>query len=374
MDNLKIEIATERNENTYFARIDPKAEEKFLNTLRQRDRHTDFVPVSTPSDLMMDRNACVHRSLKYTASALAAVCDKLLPGLFSSVSYLSGLKSDPDSYDPQRDQTLSLAIKLFNEVARARFHRLQGYRLVVDRYDHIVDGIVSSQYAFINNLEVYEQLKPLIPEWQFNEAVLVGRTMRVLLELDNPADIAPQLQDRCRPGVCLMNSEAMNSALSIAQAIIYKPEDAKFVKPVAYSNRIIHKGNSVGQRVHNAIKRVVANPYVITEATALLSDFPQITAELGLSERSRKQMITDLIQLFYRHGIRKSLVKTALAKLTFPSNAVVSVRSLNALDLLSKLAVEARSLRLVKRHQMEQILYKMITDTVVSNLKNIMRV
>ena len=187
--------------------------EALQRVLDHNYRHTIVSPPSGVADVRLNpRTKKTMAGLRYTSTALFAVCRVCAPGLSSVVTHLAG---DARPNDRRRDLfSLDTACNVFNQVADLRYGPLLSQcRFVIDESRGTIDGVLGPRTHYLENssfVELTEGILTDTAEVTFAGASMVGR--RLFLRYYEPEQIVTS-DGIYRRGFAFCVSEAGDDAI-----------------------------------------------------------------------------------------------------------------------------------------------------------------
>lgn len=148
----------------------------FLRALRKK-ADTELLPIHKEDDLLMSSHGVLQGKYRLTWDALRDISWVMIKGGLSGI--LWGLLNEGDKSDPdQHREAVEVASDVFNRIMMFRFKELHGRRLVVDHRNKLIEGMVSQNYSFIANADLYQRIEGLVEqsgaEVEFYEGLLAG--------------------------------------------------------------------------------------------------------------------------------------------------------------------------------------------------------
>lgn len=377
-----VTLAVRPTTQVYNSVQNPDAQGRLLADLRNSETYTDVVPLEDPADLLISRQGLIRSRYTLTTEALAQLCGMLSPGLSQTVFNVSGLRpcTRTDAYDP------NLAIDLFNDVARFRFSRLRGSRLVLDRQTNRVEGVIGPRYRFFSNRQLLERAqnhaaKHVTAPAGFTEALVHGRRLVIRYKSLEPVFTLPADRQLLEPffgGYQFENSEAGDCAVKGAVILIRQWCDNKAVAPTADVNRVAHiRTNKFEQRLDNMLARLDVRTSEAVKLKPRVLALIQQPLGLGGNPVAHKERWDEVVEKLTRKGLRRPLseriLRTALARGSYrraglaesgrPTMEVATLRTLY--DLFNALTHEAKAEDTAQRLQAEQLGYSLLIGSFV---------
>lgn len=210
--------------------------ELLLNETSKQTKATQLVRIDELSQLIVNESGLSADGLSWTTAAFQQLCVKVSGGLFSM---LASLWADSDL--PQADRARAFLRIYHNSVSMVK-SKLIGLRLVVDKVEKLIVGVVGGRYKFVANSEllrmVHKQFassgdyRSFYASLNHRDMCLIGAS-KSLFRRDS--DIV------FRQGVAIFNSETTRQAVYVPQLIFDSVSGGYSVEPVTTKNRLVHR-------------------------------------------------------------------------------------------------------------------------------------
>jgi hypothetical protein len=251
--SLTTTVATQR-----FSRAQ---EDRLVAALTDLDTHTLMWPIETVEDVLVaPTGQCGKQGYKLTPWALSRLCSLACPSLYGFALDLSGARRTLD--EAAADFSVADAAATINLVLRRRFEsRLYGRVFLVNTLTGTIDGVVTQQYRYLSNLNVYERVRAVMTanqrKTEFFEAALEGRSL--LLRYFHPTvhcSLSGNIQDRFFGGYSFSNDEAGQA--SVRGGVILVRESGKTTALLpTHTKHVIHTGTRFEARLTDLLTRTV---------------------------------------------------------------------------------------------------------------------
>lgn len=358
----------------------PDAEDSLHRALRECETYTDVVPLERPADVLISAAGLLRARYTLTTDALAQLCGSLSPGLTQMIFNVSGLRTAlrTSQYDP------GLAISLFNDVAKFRFARLQGCRLVLNRKHNRVEGVIGPRYRFFSNRQMLDRVKNHVARHAtapagFTEALVHGRRLVLRYRTLSPVFDLPTEKKLNEPffgGYQFENTEAGDCSVRGAAILIRQWCDNKAVAPTAEVNRVPHiLAAKFDHRFDAMLSRLDAKTAEATKLKPRVLALIRQPLGLGGDPAAHKARWTALLDKLTRRGLRRPLaervVLTALTRGSYRNSGLMDsgrasmdvAVTRTAYDLFNAITHEAKTEDAVQRLQAEQVGYALLVGT-----------
>jgi hypothetical protein len=374
-----IRLATVPDMQRFDVERDSQAEKALLGALELSHRNTSRLRVLRPEDVYFDAQARVQGKYILTASALAQLCSRLLPGLSQTVSNLSGTYLTDEELATSQLHDPVLALRWINDAIKLRFKRLDGYSLVVDQAMKRIEGIVGKKYAFLPNLELYHRAKTFVAgsrkQVVFSEAALHGRRLMMRFKDGSPMFVVERqnVKEPFFGGFHFANSETGDCSVKASAVVIRQYGNTKAISEFADGSKIAHvKGKAFETRFTELLARVRLKSTEITKYKEELMRLMQQPLGLGVDEESTEKRVKSLESQLLRQGLSSDFCHTTVRHVMFYGSykgdqADASKEPLKlyatrtAYDLYNAITYRSKSLMIEDQEQAEQVAYKMLT-------------
>jgi hypothetical protein len=253
--------------------------EQELAELLQTQRHTKPVPVTSVSDLLMNKEGRIQGKYRLTTAAMNQICSNAATSLGPLLLNIIGIKprtreSELDDYSPQ------LAIKIFNDVIQLRFALFEKRGLVIDKKAGVVEGLVSSRYRFFSNYDFYSWAKSKAADkFELSEAVVSGRQVCLRFVGRKAAFAVPGRggqPDLFHPGWYAVNSELADCSVRGSVLLFRRLSETSSMLPFTRSTRVVHfRGDPFERgmrRMFKTISRKTADLWQLKDSAVLLQE------------------------------------------------------------------------------------------------------
>jgi hypothetical protein len=189
--------------------------------LERQERHGELLPLESPEDLQLRADfATKDRAYRLTEAALLQICARLARGLPKVVQRLVG-------------ENAEVARAVFNLLVSSRFERLRGWRLVCDRAEQRIDGLVSARRTCLSNLDFFHRVCVWAQgqQMQLVEAWVGGRRLAVRFQRPEAQAVCAGL--RWHRGAHFGNSDLAGVGVTAAPALLTDSPRQRFVERTA---------------------------------------------------------------------------------------------------------------------------------------------
>lgn len=257
--------------------------ETLLADTASRQAASELTDISDLQDLQMLPNGMVPgpRGVPYHLSSMALkqVCKILCPGLYQTLSSLSGqsfiVDDDPGAY------SVRVATEVYNKVLGLRFASRfgSGYQALWNLHEEVLEGVLGTHYVAFPNQEllsvVDDTIATVTPTPVFQEAWRRGRRLIVRCVCELPL-FATHSGDRCdewHAGLHFENSETGESSVRIFP-LLWHSTSGGYVLDVRRSWHVPHTGSDFRKRLRKTIQ-------VATERYRYLDDLREPLQKLA---------------------------------------------------------------------------------------------
>jgi hypothetical protein len=222
--------------------------------LDEVEQNTEVTPIASVDELTLDRLGRTDASRsRVTTTAIAEICRQACPGLFKTISSLSGLISDE-----KRQPCLAEMLVVYCLTIKARFDdTLADKSLIKDIKKNRIDGIIGSGYQYLSNKHFFDlvqtSIEHAVPSLTFQGAELLGRTIVITYRQDKPIQTKP---DTFYSGIYFMNSELGDHSVKAAN-ILVQPKTNFRAASSLYEGRVVHSGKDFKTRVAKTLHMLI---------------------------------------------------------------------------------------------------------------------
>jgi len=278
--------------------------------LETMESETTITPLMSPTELLLDNNGYTRDGYRLTTLSFKEVCHFICPGSKVMLNDLAGMTGKRGQDDPLSDGTM--AVNFFNEVLDLRFPLLEGYRVIRNERQKLIEGIVGSKQRILDNLTLFNQTQETIrtvsEESEFWSAAILGRKMLLWYRKPDPLFSRTIARDnvlRFFPGYYFCNGEARGTSVRGTTAI-YTRHGVCLGPYDEYGGRLAHIGRDFNRRLDKMFGAILSKELPVNELEAGCdSMFQQPLGYAGLDKEGRQE--------------RKSQLTRALAELKVPS-------------------------------------------------------
>ena len=228
-----------------------------------RQAASELTDISTVRDLQMLPTGMVPgpRGVPYHLSSMALrqLCKILCPGLYQTLSSLSGqsfiVDDDPAAYD------IKTAADVFNKVLGLRFSSRfgAGYQALWNLHEEVLDGFLGTRYVAFPNQEllavVEDTIATVTPEPVFQEAWRRGRRLTVRCVCELPLFVTQYRSriDEWHAGLHFENSETGESSVRIFP-LLWHSASGSYILEMRRSWHVPHTGSDFRKRLRKTIQ------------------------------------------------------------------------------------------------------------------------
>ena len=363
----------------HFSASNDKANKQHLSAiLNDQVMMTEIENIKSVADVTIGYDRKVRKSFSLTTVALSQLCGALVPGLSQTVFSLAGLRGGA-CHDKE---TVEVAINIFNDVVKHRFARIKDSRLVLNRKNNRIEGVIGPRYKFFSNKQLLERVENYVTTHKlapatFSEAVLFGRRLILRYKSDDPIFELPYNRANSEPffgGYQFENTEVGDCSVRGATVLIRQFCDNKAVSPTMDKNRVSHINNDKFNRKFELM--LTRLDIKVEEATKFKQNVLAML-QTGLNIGGTPQRHTEgceyIINRLTRRGLNRQsaakVVNTAVLKGSYRSDSVARqgrpllevAASRNVYDLFNAITFEAKRCDIAQRLEMEQLGYSMLS-------------
>jgi hypothetical protein len=363
----------------YFSLNNDKANKQHLQAvLTDHATYTEIQNIKSVADIAIGYDRKVRKAFSLTTVALSQLCSALAPGLSQVIFSLAGLRSG-GRHD---EKTVSVAVDIFNDVAKHRFDRVRDSRLVLNRRTNRIEGVIGPRYKFFANKSLLERVENYVTTHKlapasFSEAVLVGRRLILRYKSDDPIFHLPYNRVNQEPffgGYQFENTEVGDCSVRGATVLIRQFCDNKAVAPTMDKNRVSHiRNDKFNRKFELMLTRLDVRVEEATKFKKNAMAMLQTSLNIGGTPQQHVEGCEYIITKLVRRGLSKhaasKVVNTAVLKGSYRSDAVDRqgrpllevAASRNVYDLFNALTFEAKKCDVIQRLEMEQLGYNMLS-------------
>lgn len=345
------------------------------------DRSAVLYPISSIKDVTLDSDAKLFvAGDKYTLTswALYQICQWICPSLHGFVVEMSGMNRLPD--EDRGDYSFDEALSIFNSVVRRRFRtRLCGKNLLRNAQTKTIDGVISSGYKWLSNLELYERSKAAMtttaPSAVFFEAVLNGRWLMLRYVHTKPVlttCLVDDKEEKFYTGYHFSNNEVGRAAVRAASFLYRKWGHTFAISPTKQkATHLRHQGKGFSDRLDTMIKSVMnrfgSDVYYFEQLKQLE------VASLGLGNKDSKvevrraeDIVATLAQYKLPAGIGRKALGSVMTQASYEDGPEVLFRPVDrsVYDLYNALGRTAKDLPIGQREVTEQVAYQILIGKI----------
>lgn len=223
---------------------------------------TEIIDLDDPAEIRLDHQWRWPGGLRLTRAAFRQLGATSCAGLTTTVAELAGLRrAHGDPIDEEADPGLAAAV--FNTVVARRFEtRLAGrVRVVVDREQGTVDGVLGPGYTLMANRQVLEMAVEAAEDSELAmtplEAWLTGRHLVLRFAARAVPHAATDRDPGYRVGAEIINGEiGGESSVVVAPLLVRAGHDARAAAGPPARGRRHHAGYRIKRRLNQSLEAV----------------------------------------------------------------------------------------------------------------------
>jgi hypothetical protein len=360
-------------------RFPTSKEADFRSALAQSASSSVFAPIQDARDVLLSPDGSNRDGYRFTSQALFQLCHTVCPGLYRLILELSGVHRGDG--EPSGDFSQTEAIQTLNKIVTRRcVTRLSGKQLLRDTKSKLIEGLVGSTYQRLTNLELYQRTREAIPEADFYEACLVGRSamFRLYKPKDAFAGVSGYISspDVFYRGFHFSNNEVGKGAVKAAPFIMRAGGRTCAMAKSVTGSSLRHQGDTFAIKLAKLIESTSREENVPAYYRERISWLRRENLGLGLqdndAEEARRQ---DLVHFLTRNRMRTTLAVRVVASMLgqgsydeekTPLTQVTreTLRERDEYDLFNAIGREAKRTTIAVREQAEQVAYALLTGKI----------
>jgi len=347
--------------------------------LRDIDSQTDHEGLEDADDICLALDgSTLNTGCRFTEGAFKQIASHICPGLSTFISDLSGtILSDHNRGGSDIDG--AKAVGVWNEIIRKRFHRLNAYRLVRNRHEQLIEGIISRKYTYLENYALFNEACDILsldhPGVDLYGALVVGRRVTLWFRDEQPM-FTINVDGVDRPfhkGYYFTNGEATGNAVQGTIAV-FTPFGICLGDFKKHGDKLKHSGKNFHLRLGQMFTKVAKVEFPVTELKAGAENL--LVQSLGFvplwekeeQEHRMKEIIATLQVAGVAQRDGKEILQDALSNgykgedtLVMETSRKYAGRKL--IDLFVTMLVTARKLGFKKREKLEKAAFQLLTGT-----------
>lgn len=317
-----------------------------LTTCEEDARATEIIRVDELGLVALhpQTGRTVSGGLQYNKDAFRQVCAILSGGLNACL-----ITAERETGLPAKDSR-SCVIRAFNNFCRLGEDRIRRYKLVVDRRNGEIVGLIGLKYRRVANAEIVRTVGPFLAARHPSQHVFIRADVRnrdLFSLFAKPTTVRGESQVDWVEGLAVFNSETTKRAVALPSALLDSRTGGFSSQPEDETNRLIHRKRKgfdqlLHQLVVDAFNRQSWLPDLCPKIRALAKQThdvgPPLEAlhkrcQLFLASSDVGPILTERVVRAIKHGDRRGTTSLDFyfALLTVADESMSAARQLRTL-------------------------------------------